>query len=162
LGWSTPPTCSSPRSFIELSTFLKPCVSRFIKALCYSSLGALSNFGDGVSRKWGEGGKKGEVGRREFWGREGAEKSLGKGRGCVFGSSPKWLKQPHHELVHWWLLVQSSWFMPLFLHSNICKNYFQILRFYHRLQRHKPFALLSGFPIQLGFLNLIHLFSGKQ
>jgi hypothetical protein len=24
------------------------------------------------------------------------------------GSSPKWLEWPHPELVHWWLLVQSS------------------------------------------------------
>jgi len=38
----------------------------------------------------------------------GAEKSLGKGRGCVFGSSPKQLEQPHPELVHMWLLVHSS------------------------------------------------------
>jgi hypothetical protein len=30
---------------------------------------------------------------------KGAEKSLGRGRGCVFGSSPKWLEQPHPELV---------------------------------------------------------------
>jgi hypothetical protein len=37
--------------------------------------------------------------------RRGTEKSLGKGRGCGFGSSPKWLERPHHELVHWWLLV---------------------------------------------------------
>ncbi len=27
-------------------------------------------------------------------------KTLGKG-GCVFGSSPKELEQPHPELVHW-------------------------------------------------------------
>jgi hypothetical protein len=33
---------------------------------------------------------------------------MGKGRGCVFGSSPKWFEQPHPELVHWWLLVHSS------------------------------------------------------
>jgi hypothetical protein len=37
-----------------------------------------------------------------------AEKTLGKGRGCVLGSSSKWLEQPHPELVHWWLLVHSS------------------------------------------------------
>jgi hypothetical protein len=42
----------------------------------------------------------GEVGRRgKFWGREGAEKSLGRGTGCGFGSSPKWLEWPHPELV---------------------------------------------------------------
>jgi len=37
---------SSPISFnIELFTFLKPCVSYLLEALCYSS------FGDGVSEK---------------------------------------------------------------------------------------------------------------
>jgi hypothetical protein len=30
--------------------------------------------------------------------KKGAEKSLGRGRGCVFGSSPKWLEQPHLNL----------------------------------------------------------------
>ncbi len=51
----------------------------------------------------------GEVGRRENFGVEkGAEKSLGKGRGCVFGSSPKQLERPYLELVHWWLPVHSS------------------------------------------------------
>jgi hypothetical protein len=33
---------------------------------------------------------------------------MGKGKGCVFGSSPKGLEGPHPELVHWWLLVHSS------------------------------------------------------
>jgi hypothetical protein len=28
--------------------------------------------------------------------------------GCVFYSSPKRLQWPHPQLVHWWLLVQSS------------------------------------------------------
>jgi len=33
-------------------------------------------------------GRRGEIGRREsFWGKKGAEKSMGRGRGCVFGSS---------------------------------------------------------------------------
>jgi len=52
-----------------------------------------------VSGKWGEGGRKegrqegGEVGRRgKFWGIKGVEKSLGKGRGWVFGSSAKRLQ----------------------------------------------------------------------
>ncbi len=49
-----------------------------------------------------------EVGKENFGAEKGAEKSLGRGRGCVFGSSPKWLEQPHFELVHWWLLVHSS------------------------------------------------------
>jgi hypothetical protein len=43
---------TSPHSFnVELSTFLKPCVSRLLKALCYSSSGALPNFGDEMSGK---------------------------------------------------------------------------------------------------------------
>jgi hypothetical protein len=44
--------------------------------------------------------------------RRGTEKSLGKGIGCVFGSSPKLLERPHPELLHWWLLVYSS---PIFV-----------------------------------------------
>jgi len=39
--------------------------------------------------------------------RRGAEKSPGRGRGCVFGSSPKRLEWFHPELVHWCLLVHS-------------------------------------------------------
>ncbi len=47
-----------------------------------------------------------EVGRREagekkFGAKKGAEKSLGSGRGCVFGSSPKQLDRPHPKPVHW-------------------------------------------------------------
>jgi hypothetical protein len=57
---------------VELSTFLKPCVSCLLKALSYSSLGALSCSSDGVSMKSGEGSRRGEVSRRgNFWGREG-------------------------------------------------------------------------------------------
>jgi hypothetical protein len=41
-----------------------------------------------------------EVGGEIFGVEKGAEKSLGRGGGCVFGSSPKWLEQPHPELVH--------------------------------------------------------------
>jgi hypothetical protein len=60
LGWSTPLTFSFPHSFnIELSTFFKPCVSRLLEVLCYSSLGALPSYGDGMSGKWGEGGMRG-------------------------------------------------------------------------------------------------------
>jgi hypothetical protein len=39
------------------------------------------------------------IGGENFGAKKGVEKSLGKGRGCVFGSSPKRFKQPHHELV---------------------------------------------------------------
>jgi hypothetical protein len=48
---------------------------------------------------------KGEVGREKIGAKKRVEKTLGKGRGCVLGSSPKRLEQPHLELVHWWLLV---------------------------------------------------------
>jgi len=44
---------------------------------------------------------------------KGAEKSLVKGRGCVFSSSPKRLEWPHPELVHWWLLVHSNLFLGM-------------------------------------------------
>jgi hypothetical protein len=40
------------------------------------------------------------VGGENFGAETGAEKSLGRGRGCAFGSSPKWFEQPHPELVH--------------------------------------------------------------
>ncbi len=38
---------------------------------------------------------------------KGAEKSLGRGRGCVFGSSPKWLEQPDPD----WC-TGGCWFTP--------------------------------------------------
>jgi hypothetical protein len=41
-----------------------------------------------------------EVGGENFGVEKRAEKSLGRGRGCVFGSSPKWLEWLHFELVH--------------------------------------------------------------
>jgi len=47
-----------------------------------------------------------EVRGENFEAEKGAETSLGKGRGCVFGSSPKLLEQP--KRVHWWLLVHST------------------------------------------------------
>jgi len=53
-----------------------------------------------------------EVGGEIFGAKNGVEKSLGKGRGCVFGSSSKQLEWPHHELVHYWLLVHSNWYTP--------------------------------------------------
>jgi hypothetical protein len=65
LGWNAPLAFSSPHSFnIELSTFLKPCVSRFLEALCYSSSKVLPSSRNRVIRKWGEGGRRGELGRR--------------------------------------------------------------------------------------------------
>jgi len=49
-----------------------------------------------------------EVGGENFRAENGAEKFLGRGRGCVFGSSTKRLEWPHPQLVHWWLPVHSS------------------------------------------------------
>jgi len=59
-----------------------------------------------------EGSRRGEVGRENFGAEKGAEKSLGRGRGCVFGSSSKQLEWPCPELVHLWLLVHSNPFNP--------------------------------------------------
>jgi hypothetical protein len=79
LGWNVPFAFSSPHSFdVELSTFLKLCVSHFLEALCYSNSKALSSFGDGMNWKWSEGGRIGEVGRRgNFWGKKGGWKFHG-------------------------------------------------------------------------------------
>jgi len=64
--------------------------------------------------------------------RRGAEKSLGKRKGCVLSSSPKWLELPHPELVHWWLLVHSSpslgltyHFFPCCCPDMLCKMFFK-------------------------------------
>jgi hypothetical protein len=65
LGWSTPFAFSFPHSFnIELFTFLKPCVSRLLEALCYSSSGAFPSSGDEMRGKWVKGSRRVEVGRR--------------------------------------------------------------------------------------------------
>jgi hypothetical protein len=50
--------------------------------------------------KCGEGGRRGEVTRKNFGVEKRVEKSLSKGRGWVFGSSPKRLERPHPKLVH--------------------------------------------------------------
>jgi hypothetical protein len=90
LGWNIP-LAFFPRSFnIELSTFLKPCVSHLLKVLRYSRLGALLSFGNGMRRKWSEEGRKGEVGRREKnWGRKGGWKILGQGKRMCFWFIPE-------------------------------------------------------------------------
>jgi len=49
-----------------------------------------------------------EVGGEKNGVKNRVQKTLGRGRGFVLGSSPKWLERPHPELVHWWLLVYSS------------------------------------------------------
>jgi hypothetical protein len=52
LGGSTLLAFSSPCSFnVELSTFLKPCVSCLLEVLCYSNSRALPSFGDGMNEK---------------------------------------------------------------------------------------------------------------
>jgi hypothetical protein len=85
LGWSVVLTFSFLCSFnIELSTFLKPCVSRLLEAMCYSSLGALLSYGDGMNVKWGEGGRRGK-----FWDREGGWKIPRQGKRMCFWFIPK-------------------------------------------------------------------------
>jgi hypothetical protein len=92
LGWSAHFAFFSPHSFnVELFTFLKPCVSHLLEALCYSSSGALLSSRDRVSEKWGEG-RRGDIGRRgaevgrrgKFWGREGGSKIPGQGKRMCF------------------------------------------------------------------------------
>jgi hypothetical protein len=103
LGRSAPLAFSSPHSFnVELSTFVKPCVYISSK-LCATQARELS---PALEMEWVRNEVR-EVGGENFGTKKGAEKSLGRGRGCVFDSSPKWLEQPHPELVHWWLLVHS-------------------------------------------------------
>jgi hypothetical protein len=52
LGQNTPLAFSTSCSCnFEFSTFLKPCVSCLLEALCYSSSGALPSSGDEVSTK---------------------------------------------------------------------------------------------------------------
>jgi len=46
---------------------------------------------------------------------------MGRGRGCVFGSSPKRLEQLHLELVHWWLLVHSGHTYLIFIQNGECR-----------------------------------------
>jgi hypothetical protein len=55
-----------------------------LEALSYPSLGALPSFGDGVSRKWSEGGR-----RENFWGREGGWKIPGQRKRMCFWFIPK-------------------------------------------------------------------------
>ncbi len=58
--------------------------------------------------RWGR-----SVGGKNFGAEKGAEKSPGTGIRCVIGSSPNRLEWPHPELVHWWLLVHSSWIIVI-------------------------------------------------
>ncbi len=89
-GWSAPLGFSSSRS-------CKLCVVKLYAAQARELYKALElDWAGNVVR---------EVGREIFEVEKRAEKSLGRGRGWVFGLSPKQLEQPHPQLVHWWLLV---------------------------------------------------------
>jgi hypothetical protein len=111
-------------SCIELSTFFQcwtPHLPQALccEALCYSSLRALPSSGDGVSRKWGEGGGMGGggVGRTGmFWGREGGWKIPGEGKRMHFWFIPKRLERPH---LNW--CIGGCWFTPALLeHLELC------------------------------------------
>jgi hypothetical protein len=41
-----------------------------------------------------------KVGGKKFGTKKRVKKTLGKGRGCVLGSSPKWFERPHPELMY--------------------------------------------------------------
>jgi hypothetical protein len=102
LGWSALLAFSPCFFNIELSTFLKPCVSHFLKNLCYSSSRALPSSGDGVSGKWGEGGRRGNFGAEK-----GAERSLGSERGCVLVHPQNGLNS---LILNW--CTGGCWFTP--------------------------------------------------
>ncbi len=90
LGWSAPLAFSFPHPFdVEFFMFLEHWALHLSQALCrktlcYSSSGALLSFGDGVSRKWGERGRRGK-----FWGKEGGWKILGERKSMCFLFIPK-------------------------------------------------------------------------
>ncbi len=93
LGWSSPLAFSS---CFFLSTFLQCWVFHFLwslccEALCYSSSKAVVSSRDGVTRTWGEGGRRGgRVGRRgKFWGREWGWKIPRQGKRVCFWFIPK-------------------------------------------------------------------------
>ncbi len=103
LGWNTPFAFASSHSFnVELSTFLKPCVSCLLEALCYSSSGALPSSEDGVGRKWGEGGRRGK-----FWGKEGGWKIPGQGKRMCFVHPQNSL---NGLILNW--CTDGCWFTP--------------------------------------------------
>ncbi len=90
LGWSAPLAFSSPHPFnVEFFMFLEYWALHLSQALCrktlcYSSSGALLSFGDGMSKKWGEGGRRGK-----FWGKEGSWKIPGERKSMCFLFIPK-------------------------------------------------------------------------
>jgi hypothetical protein len=99
-----------------LSTFLQCWAFHHLQALClmfpqsscYSSSGALPSFGNGMNRKWCEGGKKGEIIRRgKFWGRKGGWKIPRQGKKMCFWFIPK---------IAW---TASSWTSALLVVSSL-------------------------------------------
>jgi len=62
-----------------------------------------------------------EVGGENFGTEKGAEKSLGRGRGCVSGSSPKQL----NDLILNWC-TGGCWFTPAAPHPLPCIKYLKI------------------------------------
>jgi hypothetical protein len=106
LGWNTPLAFSSSRSFnVELSTFLKPCVS------CLLEVQELSQ---ALEMKWAwnevrEVGRKEVVGRRlKFWGREGGWKIPWAGEEDVFLVHPQ--NSLNRLILNW--CTGGCWFTP--------------------------------------------------
>jgi hypothetical protein len=86
---------------------------RLFEAMCYSSSSSAALWAlemEWVGNEVRDVGR-GEVGRRgKFLGQRRGLKNPWAGEEDVFFCSfPKRLQQPHPELVHWWLLVHSSW-----------------------------------------------------
>jgi hypothetical protein len=100
-----PSTLSSPPSSSLVShVSLKLCATQAPKLSWVLKMEWAGNEVKEVERRGGGSRSEGKI----LGQRRGLKNPFGKGRGCVFGSSPKWLEWPHPELVHWWLLVHSS------------------------------------------------------
>jgi hypothetical protein len=97
LGWSAPLAFSSPCSFnVELSTFLKPCVSCLLEIMCYSSLTTLLS--SGVSKKC----------RELSWALEWAGNEVKEVGGGNFGAQ-KGLKNPCVGKMSFWFIPKMAW-----------------------------------------------------
>ncbi len=108
----------SPLHILSMLSF--PPSSSFVSMFPQSSM--LFNLESSL-KLWRWSAREMRWGRQEgkIWGqRRGLKKSLGRGGGCVFGSSPKRLERPHPDLVHWWLLVHSSQIWLHFLPTLNC------------------------------------------
>jgi hypothetical protein len=87
-----------------------------------------------------------ELGGKKFGAKKGAEKSLGRRKGCVLGSCPKQLERPHPELVHFWLLVH---FSPSL---GLTYRFFSLLLPGHALQNVLKLISLVEKGVSLNFL----------